>query len=207
MNVQHVADAVVHMAKPAARRQHPVHDGDGDQHAVCRAGIGARSAWRPSLRQPRIFQNWRFFPKAISVNPSNYSIFAIRSEILSPALPRPPYHRPTAAQRKRRTMPADGGQQRRSVRGHGPLVGMCGRLTEGSPVRHGLSPSCVEVRRDNGRGRHPRGPSRTVCLRSPDGTSNLRAGRRGPHTVAKPRREPQTPPLARRHPVAMQTGV
>ncbi len=123
---------------------------------------------------------------ARSANP--FQLLAIRNSLekICPRLPTLPYHRPTAAQANAGRSPADGGRQRRSGRVHSPLVGMCGRLTEGSPVRHGLSPSCVEVRRDNGRGRHPRGPSRTVCLRSSDGTSNLRAGRRGPHTVAKP---------------------
>ena len=39
MDVQHVADAVLYMAQPAARRQRAVHDGDGDQDALRRAGL------------------------------------------------------------------------------------------------------------------------------------------------------------------------
>ena len=52
MDVQAVADAVVYMAGLPLDGQRPVHDGDGDQDAVHRAGLtGPRlpKAWADSL--------------------------------------------------------------------------------------------------------------------------------------------------------------
>ena len=53
MDVRHVADAVLYMAQPAARRQRSVHDRDGDQDAVHRPRISSATSDCQAPKQPR----------------------------------------------------------------------------------------------------------------------------------------------------------
>jgi len=53
MDVKNVADAVLYMASLPLERQCPVHDGDGEYHAVCGPGLSPcriTAAWRIPTR-------------------------------------------------------------------------------------------------------------------------------------------------------------
>ena len=54
LDVAHVVDAVLYMARPAARRQRAVHDRHGDQDAVHRAGMTAWSVEVVPAIAPRV---------------------------------------------------------------------------------------------------------------------------------------------------------